>query len=34
VLVSRLRAELTAAVPVIVTMRGQGYMMPHQVRWD
>lgn len=34
VLVSRLRAELTAAVPVIVTMRGQGYMMPHPVRWD
>lgn len=34
VLVSRLRAELTAAVPVIVTLRGQGYMMPHAVRWD
>lgn len=34
VLVSRLRAELTAAVPVIVTMRGQGYILPHPVLWD
>lgn len=34
VLVSRLRAELTAAVPIIVTMRGQGYIMPHPVLWD
>lgn len=34
VLVSRLRADLTAAVPVIVTVRGQGYILPHGVRWD
>lgn len=34
VLVSRLRADLTAAVPVIVTVRGQGYVLPHAVRWD
>lgn len=34
VLVSRLRADLTAAVPVIVTVRGQGYILPHAVRWD
>lgn len=34
VLVSRLRAELTAAEPVILTVRGQGYMLPHNVRWE
>lgn len=34
VLVSRLRAELTAAEPAILTVRGQGYMLPHSVHWE
>lgn len=34
VLVSRLRAELGSPMQVIVTLRGRGYMLAHDVRWD
>lgn len=34
VLVSRLRATLAAEEPVITTVRGRGYMLPHEVHWD